>query len=1323
MFNEDQDQRTSAQILRDFEGAEDEQRPPALEEDPPTGRKGGAFRRTMGALMRGPARTVNEISNTVVGLSKTAVKVSGAYKLGDDESEGEFLDWYHQKTREVNPLQIPVGERDTGVYGFVESVSQFAAGMVGFSKFLKPLQVGARGVTAIRGAAAATPKLVGAVDAAVAGGLTDLTAFDPYEGRLSNMIAASPVPVASQMAKLLASEEDDPEVVARLKATTEGLLTGLAVEYMLHGVRAYRVKRALDKGLITPEEASNRMAGIATAIEKTTPESVGDAAKVTTLHDGSVVVRPTAKPEPPDFSSLTGKVEESALEMTQLSHEKGRPAAAFLDPKDGTVIPTGLSHDPDAILDPGQRQRILDQAPEGGYMEPDGSWLTREDAAEKYKAQSGESSQVREAIDRQFRADGSPRRHPEPLPLYDDDLPVKPLPLLDDLPVKDLGEGEATAAALNMAKSAAERPARVLTETQKSSIMKVVERINSGVDPEDAFNLAEGLEFNFNYVGSTDDAKAVINAMAEVLPRPAEPRTWAESVKMAQKVVHGVSGEQMIARARELWGNVADLDVHLLATRAFLHDHGRQIAKLSGLVDTQPNNPVLANEMGKMLDNMLNIADWLSGAESSVGRGLNILKSPIDEVMAKIPPKAAREAPEAGAKGAPAAAEGIGNVKKHPLQVLRENRAKGGPNILKGLSPREMRALARSLVFSDGDPDKILKAMTVTNMTKREGMKDSRWWWRLINGIRVEMMLSGPKTQEINIAGNAAAAVQIPTEHFLAGLPVPFRRPARPELMRQGWDEWMGNFYSLKDAAEVAKRTYKSGVNTLDPEFGTVEFGAKISNDHVGWRWLGFFRPTRYLMTADEFFKQLAYRRQVRGMSLRRSAELKMGPQEAAKRLMEDMELSTTPEGAALNPFALQGSRESTFTQPLEYGIGKMIGDNAEQEPATRIVFPFVRTPVNLFRHSLDRTPVLNRLSRRFRQEMAAGGERKAIAQAKEEMGMVSYAMGAYLVYNGHITGGGPKDYNLNKQWQQAGNRPYTVNIGGKRIDYRRWEPISTPIALIADFIETLGHQPDDAETGEMVQGLTAAMVANMTNKTFLTGVSSFFDAVSSGDPNKFGKFGSDFANSFYPNFAAQVNSDEVTREVRTMLERLQSRVPGWSTELEPQRNLFGEQVMKAPGYFNRAFNPFTSWDIPEDDDVAQVMMRFGRTYPMPTETKADGRIELFDRKKYDNGTGQSPYDRWMEILSTPIKGGKTLRQALEAHIKTDAYREAGAGTKLLPGGERYDRLNVIVQTYISIAEGLMIEEYPLVKQALIDDEKLVGATMMSSDTTLLNRK
>lgn len=129
---------------------------------------------------------------------------------------------------------------------------------------------------------------------AVAGAIADFTVFDGHEQRLSNLIQEIPG-LENPITEFLAADEEDPELVGRMKAALEGAGLGVMIDGVLLGVRAMRagVKAGPDKKAASIALAQRQKELLAEqaeeAAEKTTDDVVGTPANKT---DEEVVETP-----------------------------------------------------------------------------------------------------------------------------------------------------------------------------------------------------------------------------------------------------------------------------------------------------------------------------------------------------------------------------------------------------------------------------------------------------------------------------------------------------------------------------------------------------------------------------------------------------------------------------------------------------------------------------------------------------------------------------------------------------------------------------------------------------------------------------------------------------------------------------------------------------------------------------------------------------------------------------------------------------------------------------------------------------------------------
>ena len=778
---------------------------------------------------------------------------------------------------------------------------------------------------------------------------------------------------------------------------------------------------------------------------------------------------------------------------------------------------------------------------------------------------------------------------------------------------------------------------------------------------------------------------------------------------------------------------------------AAAREAGLTAADAKGTKDTGPSNPI--DVLSKWMDSEQGFLDRLANVEEKALKGRVVASadvSPLQRDQAalgrEMGGKVSHTDPVAEhfrveAEKSAAAKE---DAKKFDELKKLINKANGvieekvgstkpavsSPTPTLSWTKDELRAWARSFTgVAPENYDHIFDAISAVSSTMRRvaaenpGISTKSLAEKVKDGVmsyRIEAMLSGPKTQATNVFSNLSVAFYRPLEMFWTGAIYADR-----EMLNRAADIFQQTFLSRENALEsvrAAATAFRLGKGILDPAVNA--FDTKLK--HVGENPLeSVYRlPSRMLLTADEFFKQLGYRAHVRAQSLERTRALGITePADVLSRLSADTRISFTPDGSGVNPFAINYARENTFTNPLEGAIGQGIQSMAQKSDMVRLIFPFVRVPVNIWNFAADRNPVLAFLSKRMREDFAAGGERRAAAVGKWTMGTAIYAGAMGLVASGNVTGKGPSDPLLRKEWMAAGNQPYSVKVGDSWVSYRRGDPISTSLGLVADVMHASGELEQTGHD-QLAYAVIASIMSNVTSKTYMQGVSDFFDAMSAGKGQKVKSLLQSMAGSFVPNALNQVNPDDGSRQVRGMMDEIYSRLPGLSDTVEPRRNIFGEKVMKPPMWANRALNPFTVMSHNDDQDVLKELVALGKAIPMPEE-KIGKDIDLTDRVKWRRkgektdvrGNAQSPYDRYLELIGKPGDGMKPLRAVLTELVRSPAYQKMSAGSDEQPGGMKMAFVLSRIDQYRAAALQKLMQEYPELRKAAT----LQGVTSMKN--------
>jgi hypothetical protein len=566
---------------------------------------------------------------------------------------------------------------------------------------------------------------------------------------------------------------------------------------------------------------------------------------------------------------------------------------------------------------------------------------------------------------------------------------------------------------------------------------------------------------------------------------------------------------------------------------------------------------------------------------------------------------------------------------------------------------RDIDSAARAVsTATKVDPNASAMRTIEDNMTKFREIADQ------VNSFRINALLSGPGTQQVNFVSNMVNSFVIPTEQILGAV-----GKGDVRLARHGIKQLQGIFAGFFEAIPSVLKAGWYDEAILDPFNGKIEQDNFFRAETAVGRFLQL--PSRLLMTMDELFKQAQYRGRILADASDLARQQGLRGQDRTDFIRTYIRESFDADtGAALRKDALLQAQRSTFTEPLEPGLGRMLQKAAIDYPLVRFILPFVRTPLNILSQTWQHFPVLGFASKRLRDDFAAGGVRAAQARGRQMLGAALVGMAGYLAASGYITGSGPSDPRIRAAWM-ANNSPYSFRIVHEDgrvefISFARLEPLSNVFSIAADAVAIQQDSYGQNAETHPIQALMIAVMENTVNKTFTQGI---YDTMLAfvGRPEEQQRALQNMAASFVPNIANQLNGDDLLREARTLTDNVRART-GLYNMVDPRRNILGEPVVRPlPKY-----NPLGIGvgDIREVDTVLEEVNRVSmitqsisgapqRTLPGPN------RIDLARIPYSEN---QSIYDRWLELTGTVEINGRTLREELERTFASRQYQNAPDG-------------------------------------------------------------
>jgi len=522
--------------------------------------------------------------------------------------------------------------------------------------------------------------------------------------------------------------------------------------------------------------------------------------------------------------------------------------------------------------------------------------------------------------------------------------------------------------------------------------------------------------------------------------------------------------------------------------------------------------------------------------------------------------------------------------------------------------------------------------------------------------------------------------------------------------------------------------------------------------------------PTRFLTAEDEFFKQLNYRAsfmsELHVEGLRRfsgdTAQAARWANETFNRAIQDGQMyardvvlqraykaadeaiaagtiPTTDRGLFVGRYmndsnnwdsrlgvmsqrAIDSARQTTFSTPLTTDpsapvttqIAARMQAAANVHPVIRFLLPFIRTPTNLLNFTLSRTLPVNgmhdlRLAYKEYGKLLNHSDAAVRADATGRLAF-SFALttGVYMAASGgKITGGGPKNKGERDTLMQAGWQPYSIKVGDKYYSYKREDPFSSMIGLVADITEGMKYADErhmDA-LGGATNAIVLAVARNITNKTYLTGITNVTNALS--NPEQFGPtLVNQYVSSLVPFSAAldqsksTVADDAVLRDARNMVDAIYAKIPFLAENVTPQRNVLGEAMTKPTALGPDIFSPITYTQVTDDQILAEFGL-LGHGFTPPKATR--GALDL---TQFKTAGGQEAYDRWLELHGAVKVKGQNLRQALLKTIKSRDYQKLSPATTDDYDSPRVRVIRGIISKYRAAAYEQLLKESPDLKQA-----------------------
>lgn len=424
-------------------------------------------------------------------------------------------------------------------------------------------------------------------------------------------------------------------------------------------------------------------------------------------------------------------------------------------------------------------------------------------------------------------------------------------------------------------------------------------------------------------------------------------------------------------------------------------------------------------------------------------------------------------------------------------------------------------------------------------------------------------ILSGPQTHLANLMGNGTKWIIELPESVLAATLTAAQRAAKgdPLSMAQYKARAFGPLYGLQygalDALTVAGEVWKQkGEHLEKADVYKAAIPGKVGEV--------IRTPFKLLQVEDALFRTIAERAKAYEMAIDRVVKEGLHPETAEGRaaIVKYTEAPDTGLSAKAGEAAIKAVQEAGAEAVFAQRLGPRL-ETVQRAMAGHpigFVVPFFRTPVNLISWAAQHTPGLNLMSGRWRDDFAAGGERRNRAIARVTVGTALSMTAFQMAQDGLITGGGSMDPEQRKTKMAAGWQPYSLKIDDKYYSYQRMEPVAKVMGIAADLSEILAATKDPNDKAKVASMLVLLFGNATVSTTYLSGISNVMNGVR--DPERYGEaLLEQYASSLVPKIVGQtvMSADENKREVDGIVDAIQSQLPYFREKLLPQRDVWGE--------------------------------------------------------------------------------------------------------------------------------------------------------------------
>lgn len=451
--------------------------------------------------------------------------------------------------------------------------------------------------------------------------------------------------------------------------------------------------------------------------------------------------------------------------------------------------------------------------------------------------------------------------------------------------------------------------------------------------------------------------------------------------------------------------------------------------------------------------------------------------------------------------------------------------------------------------------------------------KASEW----IDLLRYNSMLTSPLTHIVNITSNLAnSALIAPLEKLTVG-GFDFIRAAATGTERRVFageaaQLYKGFYDNMGEATRRFAKSLKGDVPTTNLDTRNIPLTQKgTAANKVE---MALSAPLKFLEAGDQFFTALLEGAERAAHTYRQSKGVKVDDFESKVTTAALYRLYRQEPGAAgqghlldaVDQLTLLLQRARTSKNPIVSTISKF-------------TFPFVRTPMNIFKQGIEYSPLgyFN----------LYGATDKQTVLARAAIGSAIFGGAATLLASGRLTWAEPSNETEKNAFKAAGRQPYSVKIGDEWVSYQKLPPpLAFPISMVAAINDAIEQDQLDENTGQLILHAVAKYGSFLSDQSYAKSMGDLVSAFQ-GEESSMEKLASNYPQQLIPYRALggwlSRLTDHVQRKpdpdgsfIDKQVQLLMMNIPGLSDDVPARKDSDGNPI-PAPNPIKNAFSPVRS--------------------------------------------------------------------------------------------------------------------------------------------------